>query len=217
VVLPLDADDGVEPLVDLLQPVRVHDRAVPERTHARYGILDVGLGAVQSLQRRRRIRIEPRKVAQQRAHAREPRGDGLPVLVEQSHGFLKSREDALGVLQTPTLRTQLVLLALPELHGIDVRQLPAVALLLPSALARLVAQLHERGARGIPARPELAQRVSRGLGLDEAIEDFELACRLHEALMLVLAVNLHEEIAQALEQADGGRRVVDKHAVPPGP
>ena len=53
--------------------------------------------------------------------------------------------------------------------------------------------------------------------LGEAVEQLELAGGLDEALVLVLAVKLDEEIPQALQQSHRGRGVVDEDAVPARP
>src|SRR5262249_20186292 len=60
------------------------------------------------------------------------------------------------------------------------------------------------------------QGLARLLGFAEAIEHLQLTRGLHEALVFVLAVNLHEEISQALEQSHGSCGVVDEDAVPAG-
>ena len=120
--------------------------------------------------------------------------------MQESHDLLKAGEDPLGVLEPSTLRAKLVLLALAELDGVDLRDLPAVELLLAGAFTGLVANARELGARRLPPPAQGSQPRPRLLAPGEAVQHVELAQGLHEPLVLVLAVDLHQEVAEPLEQ-----------------
>ena len=119
-ILALDAADGVEPLVDLPQAIRVHHGPLAKHAYARHGVLDVGLRALEGLDGRRR---RPGRSATGPAGApRRARASAPPPAassLQDLHDFLETGEDSLGVLQAPALGPKLVLLALAELHGVD--------------------------------------------------------------------------------------------------
>ena len=77
-------------------------------------------------------------------------------------------------------------------------------------------QAQERASRLVPLAHQRAQSLAALVRSREAVQEEELPRRLQQALVLVLAVELHQELAQALEQAHGGGRVVDEGAVPTG-
>src|SRR2546422_1035914 len=102
------------------------------------------------------------------------------------------------------------LLVPTQARGVELGELEAqeVLALGPVALGgarplRLGARLAELRHEARHARPEL-------LRVGEAIQELELAGGLEQALVLVLAVHLHEVVAQALEERDGDGRVVDE-------
>jgi hypothetical protein len=57
-----------------------------------------------------------------------------------SISFLQTGVDPLGVLMATALGAQLILLAFPKLHRVDLRQLPTVELFLAGDFACLVAK-----------------------------------------------------------------------------
>jgi hypothetical protein len=177
----------------------------------------MGLGALDGLDGRGRVGLEARDVAQQRGGPREPCGGRLRVLVQEPDGLLQARDDPLGVLEPAALGAQVVLLAVAELDRVDLGELEAVEVFLAGALAHLVPQPRERPARFLPPPHQDADPLAQVLGLREAVQEQELARRLQQALVLVLAVQLHEGQAQPLEQPHGGGPVVDEGAVPAGP
>src|SRR5207249_2874006 len=58
--------------------------------------------------------------------------------------------------------------------------------------------------------PRWSHALPELLRVGEAIQELELAGGFEQALVLVLAVHLHEVVAQALEERDGDGRVVDE-------
>src|SRR6266852_8320248 len=97
-VLPLDAGDGVQALVDEAEAVGIHDRAVAERARPGHRVLDVGLGALEGLDGRAHLGIEAGKLTQERNGAPETGARGLGVLLQEIHHLLEARIDPLGVL-----------------------------------------------------------------------------------------------------------------------
>src|SRR5262249_10937963 len=142
---------------------------------------------------------------------------GALVLLEQGHRLAEPRRDALGVLQPVALGAQLVLLAIGRLHRVDLGQLEAVQILLPRGLSELRVEPLAPAARVLPRAHEGGDALAPRPALCEAVEQIELAGRLEQPLVLVLTVQLHEQVAQALEQADRRRLVVDEDAVAPRP
>src|SRR3984893_15006210 len=98
-VLALELHDGVEPSVDLLEPLGVEDRAVPQGPRPAHHVLQIGLRALDGLDGGGRVRLVAREVAQERGRAAEPRGGGLRVLGEAGDRLLQPGHDPLRVLQ----------------------------------------------------------------------------------------------------------------------
>ena len=168
------------------------------------------MGAPASGSKRVRSRSRRRRLG-------EPRRRRLLLFVQERNDLLQPTVDALGVLKPGALGSQLVLLAVPELHGIDLGELESVEILLAGGLAQLLAHATERGARLLPPSDQRAHLLAALRALGEAVQQFELPRWLHQPLVLVLAVDFDQQIAQPLEETDGGRRVVDADAVAPGP
>ena len=55
-----------------------------------------------------------------------------------------------------------------------------------------------------------------GLGAAEGVKQIELAFGAQERLVIVRAVQVHEEVAELLEHGERGRRTVDELPVAPG-
>ena len=121
------------------------------------------------------------------------------------------------MLQSPPLRPELFLLALPGTNSVDLGELEAVELLLANPLPAFLPQAREIVSRRVPAPHELGEAIAPLLAPGEAIEQQELTRRLHEPLMLVLAVELHQRVPQPLQEPHRGGSVIDEHAVPAGP
>jgi hypothetical protein len=60
---------------------------------------------------------------------------------------------------------------------------------------------------------ERRDAVPHVLAAGEAIDQLELPCRLEQPMVLVLAVDFDEMVAEPLEQRDRDGRVVDERAV----
>ena len=71
------------------------------------------------------------------------------------------------------------------------------------------------GARLPELREQAAHLLAQLVGVGEPVEQLELARRLEEALVLLLAVDLDEVVAQPLEEPDRHRRVVGEGAMAP--
>ena len=185
-VLPLHVDYGVEALVDLPQPVRIHDRPIAEPARPRDGVFDIGLRALERLDWRGSVGVEAREIPEERSGAADRRAGRLLILVQESHDFLKAGEDPLGVLEPPALRAQLVLLAFPELDRVDLGDLPAVELLFAGPLAGLVADADEVAPRRLPSAPERVEFTRASPRTGEAIDHIQLAQGSHEPMVSVL-------------------------------
>ena len=68
-----------------------------------------------------------------------------------------------------------------------------------------------------PPAHEGPDRLASGFRPRKAVQEIQLAGRLHEELVLVLAVDLHQLIAEARQEAEGGRRVAHESAAPAAP
>ena len=121
------------------------------------------------------------------------------------------------MLQSPTLCAQLVFLALAQPDRVDLGELEAEEILLALPLARLLADPLELAPRGLPLADERRHAAAGSVGLRVPVQEVELPAGLHQALVLVLAVELEQRFAEALEEGHRGRRVVHEDAVPPGP
>src|SRR5512132_4271645 len=125
-----------------------------------------------------------------------------------------SRRSAAARASRAAAGPELVLRAVLELEAVDLGELELVEVFLAGAPAHLLPEAQERRARLLPPPHERAQPLAALVGAREAVQEQELARRLQQALVLVLAMELHQELAQALEQANGGGRVVHEGAVP---
>ena len=120
------------------------------------------------------------------------------------------------MLEPPALGAELVLLPVTEGEGVDLGELEAVEIVLARPLARLVAHPGELGVRAAShslTSPPTRARASSASA--KRSSEVELPGRLHQALVLVLAVQLHQRLAQPLQQRDRGRRVIHEDAVAP--
>jgi len=116
-----------------------------------------------------------------------------------------ARRDPLGVLEPAALARSSS--SSPSLSWRPrSRRAGTVEVFLAGALAHLLRR--RRAPRAPPPSRTSAPSRSRRSRAREAVQQQELARRLQQALVLVLAVELHQELAQALEQANGGGRVV---------
>ncbi len=215
-VFPLEARERVEPLVDGLEPAGRHRDALPQGTNGRQRVLDQRPGAVDRIGRRGERRIEPCEIAQQARHAMEPAHRGAVVVVQEPRGLGEAGRQSFGVLEPPALDPQLVLLARPQPRAVELRYLQAQEILALSPIALGGPRLLELGLRGAAPGEEVADAVAELFGLREAVQEVELSSRLEQALVFVLAVDLDQMVAEALEQAGGHRRVVDERAMAAG-
>src|SRR5215470_6855050 len=215
-VLPLEPRERIEPLVERLEPAGCHRDAVPERADRGERVLDQRSGAVDRIAGRAERRIEAGEIAQQARRALQAAHRGAVVVVQEPRRLGQARREPLGVLEPPPLAPQLLRLARPHLRGVELRYLKAqqVLALGPVALGR--PRTLELSARAAVLGEQVADAVAEGLGLGEPIQQVELPGRLEQALVLVLAVDLDQVIAEALEQRDRDRRVVDEGAVAAG-
>src|SRR5947209_5555096 len=101
-------------------------------------------------------------------------------------------------------------LARPQAGGVELGELEAQEVLALGPVALGGARPLRLGARLAELRHEARHALPELLRVGEAIQELELAGGLEQALVLVLAVHLHEVVAQALEERDGDGRVVDE-------
>src|SRR5437667_412830 len=98
-------------------------------------------------------------------------------------------------------------------EGVEVGELEAQEVLPLGPVALGGARPLRLGARLAELRHEARHALPELLRVGEAIQELELAGGLEQALVLVLAVHLHEVVAQALEERDGDGRVVDERTM----
>ncbi len=156
------------------------------------------------------------ELAEQAGRARQAGRGGVAVVVEQRGGLAQDGADALGVLEAAALGAERVLLAILETRGVDLGELEAVEVFLARVLPRLALDASQLGPRLRPCAHETAEGRDVRRAAGEAIEHGELPRRLHEALVLVLAVQLEEALAEPIDQRHRRRRIVDEDAVAPG-
>src|SRR3989441_23868 len=159
---------------------------------------------------RRHRGIETRQVAEDARRAVEPRGRRLVIVVEERRDLGQTRGELVGVLESSTLLPELLLLARTQARGVELGELEAQEVLALGPVALGGARPLRLGARLAELRHEARHALPELLRVGEAIQELELAGGLEQALVLVLAVHLHEVVAQALEERDGDGRVVDE-------
>src|SRR2546428_160202 len=164
-----------------------------------------------ALHGRRELRRRLAPCGAERARGPGRRGGG--VVLQQRAGLLQPGREALGVLEPAPFRAQLLLLARAQPRGVQLRHLEAQEVLALRAVASGAAAALEVLPRLAVLGEERGEALAQRLGIGEPVQQLELAHRLEQALVLVLAVDLDERVAEALEQADRHRRVVDERAV----
>ena len=174
------------------------------------------LGAVEGLRWSQRVGVELRKAPQDGAGPTEPARHRPVILVERRHGLAEAGHDALGVLQSIALGAQRLFLPIPRVDGVDLGELEPVEILLPRLLSHLLLEMLLSVAR-VPPGAHQMRHTPRCASLSaEAVEQAELPLGLEQPLVLVLAVELHEVLAEPLQEPDRRRRVVDVDPVPSG-
>ena len=216
-VFPLEPRDRVEALVDGLEPPGRHDDAFPQRADRCQRVLDQGAGAVDRIGRGGERRIEPREISQQTRGAMEPAHRRAVVVVEQACGLGEPGRQPLGMLEPPALHPQLLFLPRPQPRGVELRDLEPQQILALDPIPLRRPRALELGSGGAVLREQVAHAVAQLVGIREPIQEVELPGRLEQALVLVLAVDLHQMVAEPLEQTHRHRRVVDEGAMPAGP
>src|SRR5213083_2045158 len=212
-VFPLEARERVEPLVDRLQAGGLERHRLAERSDRREGVFELRPSRVDRLDGRRHRGIETRQVAEDARRAVEPRGRRLVIVVEERRDLGQTRGELVGVLESSTLLPELLLLARTQARGVELGELEAQEVLALAPVALGGARPLRLGARLAELRHEARHALPELLRVGEAIQELELAGGLEQALVLVLAVHLHEVVAQPLEERDGDGRVVDERTM----
>src|SRR5262249_24061947 len=194
-VLPLEPRERVEPLVDLFQTSGRDRHPLPELADSPERVLDQGAGAVDRVGGRREGRVEPRELAQQTTGAMQPARRRALVLVEESADLGEPRDQPLSVLKAPVLGAQLLFLALSQPGAVELRELKAQEILALRAIALGGPQALDLRPRRAMPRDDVAHPLAQLLCVAEAVQEIELAGRLQQALVLVLAVDLDQVVA----------------------
>src|SRR5882724_3912162 len=215
-VLPFEAREDVEALVHRFEPAGRHEDARPQRADRRERVLDERPGAVYRVGRSGERRIDPGELAQEARGAMQTAHRRVLVVVEKPSGLGEAGRQPLGVLEPSALAPQLLLLTRPETCPVELGELEAEEILTLSPLALGGPRALELGPRHAVLREQLAHAVAQLVGVRETVQQVELAGRLEQPLVLVLAVDFDQLVTEALQQADGHGRVVDKGAVAPG-
>src|SRR6059036_783876 len=205
-VLPLEAREGVEPLVDPLESARLERHRVSEPPDRRPHLLELRLG-------RGERGVETRQVAEDPRHAVEPCRRGVAIVVQERRDVGEPRSELVGVLTPPPLLPEFLFLARTQTRAVELGELEAQEILALGAVALGGAHPLRLGARGAERRHEARHALPELLRVGEAVQELELAGGLKQALVLVLAMHLDEVVAQAFEEPDGDSRVVDEGAV----
>src|SRR6059036_586110 len=212
-VLPLEAREGVEPLVYPLESARLERHRVAERPDRRPHLLELRLGRVERLDGRRERGVETRQVAEDPRRAVEPCRRGVAIVVQERRDVGEPRSELVGVLTPPPLLPEFLLLARTQTRAVELGELEAQEILALGAVALGGAHPLRLGARGAERRHEARHALPELLRVGEAVQELELAGGLKQALVLVLAMHLDEVVAEAFEEPDGDSRVVDEGAV----
>ena len=215
-VLPLQACEGIEPVVDRFETAGFRSDTIAELAKRDEGILDLRLCRLQCLAGRAERRVESREIRDHPASTDEPADRGRLLFREKSGHLREPGREPLSVLQALPLRAELLLFARPQTCGVELRHLESQKVLTLGTIAlsgtRALDVLERRAVlseKGRHAVPELL--CSR-----ESIDELELARGFEEAMMLVLTVHFDEVVAKAFEQRHRDRRVVHERAVAAG-
>ena len=212
-VLALQAREDVEALVDRLEPPRLDRDRLPQRPDPRERLLDLDARGLQRLHGSGERRVQARQVLEDARGAVHARGCRALLLVEEPRGLHETRQEPLGVLGAPARLTELRFLAGPEPRAVELGELEAQEVFALRAVALRRARALDLGVGRSVFGDERSDALAQVLGVGEAVEQLELTGRLQEPLVLVLAVDLDELVAEALEEPDGDGRVVDEGAV----
>src|SRR6185295_1430258 len=98
--------------------------------------------------------------------------------------------------------------------GVDLGELEPEEVLLPRLLPHLLLEMLLPVPRVPPGTHQVRHTLPLRLALAEAVEQAQLPLGLEQPLVLVLAVELHEVLAEPLQEPDRRRRVVDVDPVP---
>src|SRR5213594_97411 len=212
-VLPLEAREGVEPLVDPLESARLERHRVAEPPDRRPHLLELRLGRVERLDGRGERGVETRQVAEDPRRAVEPCRRGVAIVVQERRDVGEPRSELVGVLTPPPLLPEFLFLARTQTRAVELGELEAQEILALGAVALGGTHPLRLGARGSERRHEARHALPELLRVGEAVQELELAGGLKQALVLVLAMHLDEVVAEAFEEPDGDSRVVDEGAV----
>ena len=142
---------------------------------------------------------------------REPLGGGI-LVAERGDRRGRGARDRLGVGRGPELRFELGVLAGPRGRCGDLIGLVAEELDASRELVRIGQELGRGGHAGAPGAVRIGDRLHEGGVPAEAVQQAQLARRLEESLLLVLAVDLGEARAERGKAADRDRPIVHPHA-----
>ena len=204
-VLPLEAREGVEPLVERHRVAEPPDR----RPH----LFELRPGRIERLDGRGERGVETRQVAEDPRRAVEPCRRGVAIVVQERRDVGEPRSELVGVLTPPPLLPEFLLLARTQTRAVEFGELEAQEILALGAVALGGAHPLRLGARVAERRHEARHALPELLRVGEAVQELELAGGLKQALVLVLAMHLDEVVAEAFEEPDGDSRVVDEGAV----
>ena len=194
--------------------------ALAESADRRERVLDLRAGAVERVGRRGERRVESRRAHAGGAPRARSRLDRRAlVVVEQRRRPRRARRASRSACwsRRRSVRSSSSSPARRRAPSSS-RDLKAQEIL---ALGRDRARPPARARASSPARrgawrSRSPTAIAQLFGVRESVEEVELASRLEEALVLVLAVDLDELVAEPLEQPDRHRRVVDEGAVASG-
>ncbi len=198
-----------QPSLDLLEPGRV---VVPALTQVAQAVGDLAGLVGQPLEGRGGLGQLGHRVRQGLQAARDALEDllgGVIGLVEQVVALGRGRAERLGVGQQVRLAHQLVVLAEPGIGG---GQLVALELEQgPLALPRLgrVEQGLALSPQAVVGSPGPAVRLQRLVQRAEGVQQLALAVGIEQGPSLVLAVDVDQPLAQALEGRDRHGHPVD--------
>src|SRR5262249_38981278 len=126
------------------------------------------------------------------------------ILVKECHHLLQAVKDPLGMLESIAFDAQYLLFAVAESHCVDLGKLEAIEVLLPRGLRQSMTKLGKGASPLLPLANESAHPFTLRHAVGETVEQLELAGRLHQSLVLVLAMKLDQQIAQPFEQTHRG-------------
>jgi hypothetical protein len=177
----------------------------------------LGAGGVERLGRDGEGRIDASEVAEDPHRSTESGRGRRSFAVQEPLGLGQAGDETLGVLEPTSLAAKLFLLADPKSCGIQLGYLEAQRVFALGTVTPRRSTLFQGLLCRTILRPQIAHLLPKPIRVGESVEHGELVHGFEEPLVFVLAMHVDEVIAEALQEADRHRRVVDEGTVSASP